>query len=199
MVIHWQVLNCKDSALSYLCIICFDWKLILEILLIEVKLDSTIVLYSVNTKIAYYINNNYYGKHFVWCSPVFDSKKLDSLDAFSKIPPSSNPFTIYSRFREDVQGGDLHSNFIINNRFGLKNGAIHMLAQSIIDEKDFARIDTMIDGASINEFSPLLYIIPINNINGRLKTVSVDIAANPLSVEYQISDLKSVEFNAIEY
>ena len=44
-------------------------------------------LYSVNSLLAHYINEEYYnGEHYVWCAPLYDSDLN---------PPSSNPKDIY--------------------------------------------------------------------------------------------------------
>ena len=155
------------------------------------------ILFSVNTQLAYQINQNFYGKHFVWCAPVFDCKKVDSLSIYRNIPPSSNPQTIYDRYKQDVEGGDLHSASITQNRAGLKNGAILMLNNGIIDTLDLARINKMIDCALIQSFLPIIYLIPMKDVDSRLKIVDVDKMANPLSVEYQIPDLKTHEFQTI--
>ncbi|MBK8520736.1 MAG: hypothetical protein IPL54_07615 [Chitinophagaceae bacterium] len=147
---------------------------------------------------AHHINESYYGKHFVWCSPVFNTEKLDSLSMFKKIPPSSNPYTIYQRLKQDCSNGDLHSSLITQNKSGLKRGAIEMLSNAVIDNLDFARINKIIDSATIEQFYPLLYLIPKTAVEKRVKLVDVNSMANPLSVEYQIEDLIKSEFEIIE-
>lgn len=159
---------------------------------------NNIIYYSINTKLAFLINENYYQKHFVWCSPVFDSEKLDHLNILRQIPPSSNPFAIYNRLKQDVSGRDLHSNYVTQNKTGLKKGAIQMLNKGVIDLIDFSRITTLIDKATIDDFLPFIYLIPKGIIESRIKIVDVDSSANPLSVEFQIEDLKKDEFEIIE-
>ncbi len=52
-----------------------------------------LVLYSVNTYLAFMINERYYeGKHYVWCSEVFDARDRDRLGLYGNIPPTSNPY-----------------------------------------------------------------------------------------------------------
>lgn len=159
---------------------------------------SNILYYSINTELAYFINKTYYRKHFIWCSPIFDSLSLDKLSIFSKIPPSSSPLAIYSRFKEDVVRDDLHSTYISQNRAGLKKGAIQMLNDGVIDTSDFARIIGIIDQATIQQFSPLIYLIPKGFVETNIKLVDVDSSANPLSIEYQISDLTEGLFEVIQ-
>ena len=162
------------------------------------NIKETILLYSVSTQIAYRINELFYGRHFVWCSPVFNSEKLDSMHVYKKIPPSSNPFRIYERYKQDVNNGDLHSAMISQNKAGLKKGAIIMLKNGVIDNSDFVRINNMVDSATIDQFSPVIYLIPNKELISRIKLVDVAKVANPLSIEYQIEDLKKDEFEIIE-
>lgn len=163
------------------------------------KLDNTILLFSVSTRLAFYINETFYGHHFAWCSPVFNTEKLDSFHTFKNIPPSSNPYTIYDRYKRDVSASDFHSSCIIQNKAGLKNGAIQKLAVGIIDGADFSRINAIIDTALISQYSPLLYLIPTEIVKNRIQLVDVNKTANPLSVEYLIHDLKKSEFEIIDY
>ena len=161
--------------------------------------QNTQLLYSVNTKLAYYINESFYDQHYVWCSPVFDTARLDEYSLFKKIPPSSNPFTIYQRFKQDVDNCDLHSPHIANNKSGLKKGVINMFDTGTIDGIEFARINKIIDSASIDMFNPLVFVIPRISVESRVRLVDVAEAANPLSVEYQIPDLKRCEFEIMQF
>lgn len=162
------------------------------------KSSSNILYYSINTKLAFYINENFYNRHFVWCSPVFNADKLDYRNIFRSIPPSSNPYTIFQRFKQDVVNHDMHSTYITQNKSGLKKGAIQMLSSGVVDMNDFTRINTIIDTASIEEFTPFIYLIPRNLIETKIKIVDVDSSANPLSIEYQIEDLRLSEFEIID-
>ncbi len=163
------------------------------------KANLNILFYSINSKLAHYINETFYSRHFVWCSPVFNNEKLDSLHHYKKIPPSSNPFTIFQRLKQDASSNDLHSKIIEQNKSGLKRGAIDMLNAKVIDPLDFARINKIIDLAPIDQFLPLIYLIPKSCVENRIKLVDVDQSANPLSIEYQIIDLKQNEFEVIDF
>ena len=155
--------------------------------------------YSTNTYLSHFITKRFYNsKHFVWCSPVFDPTKLDEYDPYKRIPPSSSPCKIYNVFFEDVHGSDLHSSKIEGNKIGLKKGAGIHLGKGTISENEYARILTMIDSASINDFRPLLYLIPKDIVKHKVIEVPVEECANPLSVEYQIENLSSDEFEFIE-
>lgn len=160
---------------------------------------NNLIYYSINSYIAYWLNENFYNTHFVWCAPVFDPTTLNQYDLNRKIPPSSAPANIYNRYLEDVKNTDLHSPKIKENISGLKKGASIYYENGIISDIELARINKIIDSATINEFRPLIYVIPHNSIKDKLIHVDVDKTANPLSVEYQITDLLNDEFDIIEF
>ena len=163
-------------------------------------MKRNLLFYSTNTKIAFFIAEQFYNsEHYVWCAPVYNPEKLEAYDFRKKIPVSSSPYKIYKNLLDDVNSNDKHSSKIEQNRVGLKKGAAIMFEKGIIDENDFARIVAIVDSAEINEFSPLLYLIPGNNVANKIKSVNVEDAANPLSIEYQIYDLKRDEFEIIEF
>lgn len=158
------------------------------------------IFYSTNSYLAYLINENFYnGIHFVWCSPVFDSSALAKYDIRRNIPPSSNPYRIYTSLKEDVMNHDLHSTKIDSNKKGIKAGASIMLNKGLINEHEFAMIIKMVDSSNLNDYRPVLYLIPKSLVNGKLEMVDVDEKANPLSVEYRIIDLTRKEFEIIEF
>ena len=74
-----------------------------------------------------------------------------------------------------------------------------MLEKGIIDTDDFARIIKIIDKATIQDFSPVIYLIPKELVKDKVKKVDIDDAANPLSPEYQIEELTHEEFELIEF
>ena len=163
-------------------------------------MNGNLIYYSTNTFLSYFISENFYNSmHFVWCSPVFDPNVLDKLDIRRRIPPSSSPHTIFCALKKDIEMLDKHSSKILQNRIGLKQGAITNYGLGIIDEDELSKINYIIDQAEINEFRPLLYLIPEHIVNGRILRVPVDKSANPLSIEYQILDLRKNEFEIIEY
>ena len=81
---------------------------------------------------------------------------------------------------------------------GLVKGANIQFQDGTISEDEYARILKIIDTAQIIDFRPLLYIIPKMIVEDKVVQVDVDIAANPLSVEYQILNLVLTEFDVIE-
>jgi hypothetical protein len=162
-------------------------------------MSDNLIYYSTNTYLAYYLSQNFYNsEHFVWCSPVFDPTTLDAYHKFRKIPPSSSPCNIYHNLYAEVKQNDLHSLLIQRNQNGLRKGATLHLSEGKISELEYARILKIIDLSNINDFRPLIYVIPVYMVKNKVKIVEVDVSANPLSVEYQIFNLTRHEFDIIE-
>jgi len=162
------------------------------------KRFNNLLFYSTNAKLAYHINQRFYnGKHFVWCSPVFDTAPLSDDDVFKRIPSSSNPWHIYQSLKNDVEQDDRHSSKIANLKNGLATGAEFHRNNNSISNDDYDTIMELIAEAGILMFMPLLYVIPKNRLGQRIVEVSVTQMANPLSVEYQIHDLDQSEFDII--
>ncbi|GAA4434794.1 hypothetical protein GCM10023188_26170 [Pontibacter saemangeumensis] len=162
-------------------------------------MESNILYYSTNTKIAFRINQDYYhGKHFVWCCPVFNPSAEHRHSKFADIPPSSNPHNIYCRLKEDIKGRDRDSSKIKANKRGLKAGAAFKLKEGVITESQYGEIVHMINKASFEEFTPYIYVIREDMVNARVNRVSVKKTANPLGVEYQIADLDKSEFEILD-
>ena len=163
------------------------------------KFDN-LLYYSTNTYLAFIINQNFYNKkHYVWCSPIFDSQSLGEYDIRKRIPPSSNPSKIYISLKEDIRLNDLHSSKIEQNKRGIKAGAAHMLRNNVITEHEFGLITKMVDSSSPSDYRPLVYLIPKEFVEDKIELVDVDSRANPLSVEYRIFNLEECEFEIIEF
>lgn len=153
---------------------------------------NNLLYYSVNSKLANHINNNYYGgKHYVWVAPFFDCDTN---------PASSNPKEIYKSFRKALKKGkiDHHSINIQRNRAGLKEGAAKMAASGKIKEEIKNLIVELSELAEHEHFEPLIYVIPSEKVNSRVKVVPQTSKANVLSLEYIIADLCDSEFDIIK-
>ncbi len=156
--------------------------------------------YSINSYLAYHINELFYNHvHYVWCSPVFDSRALDQLHPWRKIPQTSNPCEIYEDYKKAAERGDLHFTKIKENRKGIMQGAIFHKSKGNIDDEDVARINQMVKNASLPDFAPLLYLIPKQLVLHKVETVAVKKTANPLGVEYRLSELHRNEFDIIRF
>lgn len=164
------------------------------------KGTNNLIFYSVNTKLAHHINDEYYGGiHYVWCSPIFDPTTSGKYTSFSATGPTSNPHEIYCELRKHVQSTDRHSAKIEENKIGLIRGAASQMRKGVIDATDFGHIKQVVDNAERIHFTPYIYIIPAMKISKhRLKRVSPDEAATIMGTEYKIEDLKNSEFDIIE-
>jgi hypothetical protein len=158
-----------------------------------------LVLYSVNTYLAYRLNQHYYtGTHYVWCSEVFDARRQNAMGDYANIPPTSNPYEIYHNLREEVERGDRHSAKIHANREGIMEGARKKLKAGVITESQYDEIRQIVNSVGLSEFRPLLYIIPYQNVAEIVREATVVERAHPLSVEYIIESLDRQHFHPIE-
>ncbi len=167
-------------------------------------MKKPLVLYSIQSYLAYYINTEFYNdKHYVWCAPFFDSRKESSLRP--KLPYTSNPIDIYKSFLRDATTKDRHfeRNEIMRNTMGLRKGALEKLKLGEIDQNTYDEVLALIDDAlgddKIDEFfRPLIYVIPFDLNEKDIKKVGVGRAASALSPEYIINELPTSNFNIID-
>lgn len=156
------------------------------------------VLYSTNVFLKLLICERYRNDvHYVWCSECFDSKKERKYSHLSKVAPSSNPADIYRELRRDVEGKDLHSAKINAQKAELKALAIKWEIAGEIQPEDKEDIIFKIDTASLEEWSPLIYVIPRAPVQDRLQLVRMK-ERGAFGNEYIISDLHRSEFDVIE-
>jgi hypothetical protein len=161
-----------------------------------VRVAKKNILYSVNTWLAYNIARMFYGdEHYVWCSPVFDSRCRPGLHAVP--PPTSCPGDIYHSLLEEVRRRDLHSAKISENRLGILKGAAVKQSTGIITEDELNEITAVVATAQAADFMPLLYVIPYNGIAHLLREVPVSQRAHPLSEEFVIEALPGELFDVI--
>lgn len=157
---------------------------------------APLVLYSTNTWLAYTVAERFYGgEHYVWCTPYFSVR---SAPPYASVPPTSCPGAIYHQLDAEVRAGDRHSGKIKENRDGIKRGAKVMLLAGTIDEHEHEEIEAIVDNAQIQEFRPMIYVIPAHLVADRLGRVAVADRAHPLSVEYTIERLPRSAFDVID-
>jgi len=156
-----------------------------------------IVLYSLNTLLAWRIANRYYGdRHFVWCTPHAHSKSV--LPRAMTTPPSSCPLEIAKRLKDDILGNDRHSAIIRQNCDGIMLGADINLKRKVISSQQRQYIYDTVAAAQLPDFSPLLYVIPLAKVIRKLREVPPNERAHSLSWEYQIETLMPDEFDVVE-
>jgi len=158
-----------------------------------------LILYSVNTYLAYMINERYYGRvHYVWCSEVFDARSHNALGRYANIPPTSNPRDIYLNLYEEVKRGDRHSAKIQENRKRILLGAKKKLQAGVISPGQYDEIQQIVGGVELYEFRPVLYLIPYHNVVGMVREATVAERAHLLSLELIIESLDRQLFDPIE-
>ncbi len=159
-----------------------------------------LLLYSVNAFLAWAINERYYGgRHYIWCGEAFDAKALGPYSQYSSTPPSSTPRDIYVDLLKAVQGGDRGSQKVAAVKLGIINGAREKLATGEISQEVFDEINLVVDQSELRDCRPLLYVIPRDKVEEKLRDVEVSQRAHPLSVEYIAENVHSSEFDVIEF
>lgn len=156
------------------------------------------LLYATVTFMKFRIQRDYRNDvHYVWCSEHFDSKKLGAYAPGSRIARSADPAAVYRELDEDVKTGDLHSAKIASQRATLKELAIEWEAAGEITKDEKEEIIYMVDYEPIQEWRPLLYLIPRILVMDRLELVPIQERASR-EKEYIIRDLHRSEFEIIE-
>ena len=101
-------------------------------------MPEPLVFYSTNTLLAYNISQKYYGeKHFVWCTPHFESW---SGTGEYTVPNSSSPKEIFINLYQAVLSMDRHSSKIDENRIGLRRGVNAKKAANVINDQQAREI-----------------------------------------------------------
>jgi len=160
-------------------------------------MSEPLVFYSTNTLLAYNISQKYYNqKHFVWCTPYFDS--WTGTEDYT-VPESSSPKQIFKDLFKAVYSMDKHSPSIRSNRLGLRRGVAAKRESGAINEQQAKEILSVIKQADSAFFRPFLYVIPYSLIKDRIIEVPPTGRANPLSVEYNILELPRDCFDRIDY
>lgn len=149
------------------------------------------LLYSVNTVLAFRIQRTYYNNiHFVWCTNKYNHGLRQ--------PASSNPLLIAQMFIQDVYSKDKHSAIIKQNREGLKRGAMFKRRDGAIDEETEAEIITLVNAAEFDQFLPLLYVIPYSTVSSLCELVPKREKASYDSIEYRIRNLPRNAFDLVD-
>jgi hypothetical protein len=158
------------------------------------SLVARILLYSTNTWLAYSISERYYGrKHWVWCGCEFCPS------AESPTPPSSSPIEIYRRLLSDVRKGDRHSLSVRKNVTGLLRGVSAKRKSGEISDREEHAIKVILRSAQVQDFRPLIYVIPHLLVSDALEEVPVRDRAHPLSEEYILPALRRDAFDVLEF
>jgi len=158
-------------------------------------------LYSTNPQIKFDIYQRYRdGRHWVWCSDFFDSRRYYLHVGAGKLPPSSNPAEIYETLRAaTLDRPDHHCPHIARVKLSLKERALEWSTDGSISMNDAQDIAYQLDHADIRDWRHLLYVIDRSEIEPRLVEVPPDQRANPVALEWTIPDLVSDEFDVLGF
>lgn len=161
-------------------------------------MEVPLLLYSVNTLLAFRINQRYYGEqHYVWCAPVFDGSKLPPTHPYF-VPPTSSPAEIFCGLREEVYRADGKSSKVKDNKAGIIRGASEKRKARIINRDQEEEIRLAVLSADLVLFRPLLYVIPYKSAARFVSHPRTDRKANRLSDEFVIESLHRKLFDVIE-
>ncbi|MSP01876.1 MAG: hypothetical protein EXR07_12625 [Acetobacteraceae bacterium] len=159
------------------------------------------ILYSANPFMAYEICCRYLnGKHHVWRSEVFDPTTQASISSGSMIGPTSSPAAIVKALAADTKFQDRHSHHIQRYKKIFRRLAATWMGAGLINARQAQEIRELVGQNSYLIWRPMLYIIPREPLQsaGRLIAVPVKDRATH-GPEYQIRDLDTVEFDALEW
>lgn len=160
---------------------------------------TPILLYSINSRLAYNINKQYHNKHYVWCATKFNTNDCKSIERNN--PNSSNPIEILKTYNSEIKKAltDLHTkpDFLVERINGILYG-LELNGGNGDSEGLISQIKSQIENNTIwKEMKPVLYIIPYDLVKDRIKHVPPLKTAGILSDEYIIEDLLDDEFDAI--
>lgn len=153
-----------------------------------------LVLYSTVSRLAYVINERFYGgSHYVWCAPA----RTDAM--LPPNAPTSDPWQIYERYLAAADGDDRHEPIIDANRAGIIRGATAREAQKQISADDRETIEQIVKLARPADFRPLFMVIPYEGVRPIARPVPIDARASPTSEEFIIESLPRTRFDIWEW
>jgi hypothetical protein len=156
-----------------------------------------LLLYSTNTHLKFFIQQNYVGEHHVWCSPVFEAQSRDKYSAGAGQPASSDPCSIYRSLCRTIAQPDDHDPKINSQRSTLMSLAVAWEAEGRISGSERDDIIATVERARFPDWRPLIFLIPFAGISLRVQAVT-RAQRSSHELEYIIPDLKRHEFEIIE-
>jgi hypothetical protein len=158
-----------------------------------------VLLYSVNPRVKLLIQREFLGDvHYVWCSERFDSATASPYTRAGLVPPTSNPKQIYRDLKEACDRRDKHNDKIVSMRAGCLARAEAWLAAGDITANDRDEIVYLVTQDDFELWRPVLYLIPRNPVEARLKPVPPAKRAG-VGPEYIIEELAAAEFETMEF
>jgi hypothetical protein len=160
--------------------------------------SDPLLLWSTVSSLKYEIERDFAGgRHYVWCSPQFDSTAVARYAAGSTRAASSDPASIYREYHHAIKSRDRHSGKIEGQKSTLSGLAVEWHSAGAIDESERDEIIARVTLASFEQFAPLLLVIPFSVVKARAAVVPIDKRASN-EVEYIVRDLIEAEFQICE-
>jgi len=155
------------------------------------------MMWSTSNRVVHTISRQYFGYHYVWCSPAFDASALGRYSLSSQQPPSSDPVSIYREQHAAVVRRDEHNAKVASQKATLKGVALKLSASGTISEYEFEEIVTFVDRTTIDDWVPVIYAIPFAPIAAKVLAVPRSERASA-APEYVVPNLLDSEFDVIE-
>jgi len=164
----------------------------------EEKTPSSPVLFSTVTFWKYHIQRRFRnGTHFVWCSEHFDPKKTSAYSVHNQTGPTANPRSIYETLQEAVEDRDTHCPKIQEQKSTIQQLAGQWSDEGLITDDEAQEIYYMMERGDFQNWRPLLYTIPTQQVASRARPVPIEDRAS-LGPEWIIEDLDTSEFRLVE-
>jgi hypothetical protein len=157
------------------------------------------VMWSAGNRVSHRIAQEYFGYHYVWCTPTFEKAAVGRYAIGAAQPASSDPATIYRRLWAATRPGsaDQHDRDVAQHRSTLEGVAQRLFASGRIDQSASEEIAAYVTSAHVTDWVPLIYAIPYGPVASRIRLVPPAFRAGQ-SMEYIIPDLVAGEFDVIE-
>lgn len=160
-------------------------------------MTKPLILYSAQTYLAYRINEKYYKQfHWVWCSPFLNPKR-DGTD-INQYPPSAIPGKIYANLLLEVKSKDSFHPWAEKNKVGILKGIDEKKKSNVISPVLADTLISLVSNASLDQFTPLLYVLPFSKVSKIAIEIPPGAGASPFSVEYRIPYLPRRSFDLQE-
>lgn len=156
-----------------------------------------VLLWSASCRLKFDIQERYYGTHYCWCSPAFEAAALDPFAVGARMPPSSDPVTIYRTLHAAVRGQDRHDPKITGWKSSIRALAVKQAQKGVITNEQAKEISMTVRSATFIDWRPIMYVIPYALVTSRIRRVPFSQAASR-EPEYVVSDLSRSEFHVIE-
>jgi hypothetical protein len=163
-----------------------------------VSANGPLLLWSTVTDLKYRMQQRFGGdRHYVWCSPCFDSKTLPKYGLSRRRAASADPAAIYRNYLEAIHSNDDDDAKILSQKTLLLGLAGDWLNQGLINEEQRADMAAIVGRATFTDWTPLIFVMPYAPLKARVEDVPRDRRASH-EPEYIIADLRPGEFDIIE-